>query len=232
MAQSVPPAQSPEQDLFNLTNATRIQQGLAPLQWNDSLAQAAKIHAALILQNGQLSHQYSGEADLATRAGQAGAHFQTVAENIAQGSSADLIQKEWMNSAPHRTNILDAKLDAVGFSVVKHGDTMYAVADFARIVPNMSNDQVETAIAKLLTARGIQADGANPDARKTCEMDHGSAGDTKPGFIMRWQTGDLNQLPSELEERIQTKKYQRAVVGACSSATGGFSGYTVAVLLY
>ncbi len=199
-----------EQDLFNLTNAARTQQGLAPLQWNDQLAQAAKSHAALIIQNSQLSHQYSGEADLTARAGQAGAHFQTVAENMAQGSSADSIQKQWMNSPPHRANILDAKLDAVGFSVVKRGDTLYAVADFARIVPNLSNDQVEAAIAKLLASRGIQADGSNPDARKTCEMDHGSAGDTKPGFIMRWQSGDLNQLPSELEERLQTKKYQRA----------------------
>jgi hypothetical protein len=233
VAQSAAPAQSPtEQDLFNLTNAARTQQGLQPLQWNDSLAQAAKAHAALILQNGQLSHQYSGEVDLTARAGQAGAHFQSVAENMAQGSSANSIQREWMNSPQHRANILDPKLDAVGFSVVQHGDTLYAVADFARIVPNLSNDQVEAAIAKLLTAQGIQASGSNPDARKTCEMDHGSAGDTKPGFIMRWQTGDLRQLPSELDERLQTKKYQRAVVGACSSPNGGFTGYTVAVLLY
>jgi hypothetical protein len=151
---------------------------------------------------------------------------------MAQGSSAESIQKEWMNSPPHRANILDAKLDAVGFSVVKHGDTLYAVADFALIVPNRSNDQVEAAVTKLLVARGIQADGSNLDARKTCAMDHGSAGDTKPGFIMRWQTGDLTQLPSELEERLETKKYQRAVVGACSSPNGGFTGYTVAVLLY
>jgi hypothetical protein len=232
MAQSAAPAQSPERELFNLTNAARTQQGLSPLQWNDQLVQAAKAHAALILQNSQLSHQYSGEADLTVRAGQAGAHFQTVAENMAQGSSAESIQKEWMNSPPHRANILDAKLDAVGFSVVKHGDTLYAVADFARIVPDLSNDQVEAAIAKLLVARGIQTDGSNPDARKTCEMDHGSAGDTKPGFIMRWQTGDLTQLPSRLDERLQTKKYQRAVVGACSNPNGGFTGYTVAVLLY
>jgi hypothetical protein len=232
MAQSSAPSQSPEQEFFNLTNATRTQQGLAPLQWNDQLAQAAKSHAKLILQNSQLSHQYPGEADLAVRAGQAGAHFQTIAENMAQGSSADSIQKEWMKSPPHRANILDAKLDAVGFSVVQRGDTLYAVADFARIVPNLTSDQVEAAIAKLLVARGIQADVSNPDARRTCEMDHGSAGDTKPGFIMRWQTGDLTQLPSELEERLQTKKFQRAVVGACFNPNGGFTGYSVAVLLY
>jgi uncharacterized protein YkwD len=233
VAQSAAPTRSSaEQDLFTLTNAARSQQGLAPLQWDDSLAAAAKAHAALILQNAQLSHQYPGEAGLATRAGQAGAHFQTIAENIALGPSADSIRKQWMNSPPHRANILDTNLTAVGFSVVQRGDTLYAVADFARVVPSLSDDQVEAAIAKLLTARGIQAGGSNPDARKTCEMDHGSAGATKPGFIMRWQGGDLSQLPPELEERLQTKTYQRAVVGACSSPNGGFTGYTIAVLLY
>jgi len=233
-AQSAPARSPAEEKLFDLTNAARSEQGLSPLQWDDSLAQAAKAHAALILQNSQLSHQYSGEADVTARAGQAGAHFQTIAENMAQGSSADSIQKEWMNSPPHRANILDANLNAVAFSVVKRGDTLYAVADFAHILPSLSNDQVEAAIAKLLTARGIQIGESGADARKTCEMDHGSAGGTKPGFVMRWQSTDLSRLPDTLEERLQTKTYHNAVVGACSSAIGGsgFTTYSVAVLLY
>jgi hypothetical protein len=223
-----------EQDLFRMTNAARSEQGLPPLQWDDSLAHAAKAHAALILQNGQLSHEYPGEASLTARAGQAGAHFQTIAENIAEGPSVNSIQKQWMNSPPHRANILDANLNAIGFSVVQRGDTLFAVADFARIVPNLSNDQVEAAIAKLLTARGIQTGGSSPDARKTCEMDHGSAGGTNPRFVMRWQSADLSRLPDALEERLQSKTYHSAVVGACSSANrgGGFTGYSIAVLLY
>jgi hypothetical protein len=188
----------------------------------------------LILQNGQLSHQYPGEASLTARAGQAGAHFQTIAENIAQGPSADSIQKQWMNSPPHRANILDANLNAVGFSVVQHADTLYAVADFAHIVPSLSNDQVEAAIVKLLAARGIQASGSSPDARKTCEMDHGSAGGTKPGFIMRWQSTDLTRLPDALEERLGTRTYHSAEVGACASGNSGagFATYNIAVLLF
>jgi len=235
MAQSAVPARLPaERNLWNLTNAARSQQGLAPLQWNDSLAQAAKAHAELVLKNGQLSHEYPGEASLVARAGQAGVHFQAIAENIAQGPSANSIQKQWMNSPPHRANILDANLNAVGFSIAQQGNTLYAVADFAHIVPNLSNDEVEAAIAKLLTARGIQTGSSSPDARKTCEMDHGSAGGTKPGFIMRWQSTDLSRLPGALEERIQRKTYHSAAVGACSSANGGggFASYSVAVLLY
>ncbi len=99
---------------------------------------------------------------------------------------------------------------------------------------NLPNEQVEAAIEKLLTARGIQMGGSRVDARQTCEMEHGSAGGTKPGFIMRWQTADLTQLPSALEERLETKTYHTAAVGGCSSANAesGFTTYRVAVLLY
>ncbi len=85
-----------------MSNTARTQQGLAPLQWDDNLAHAAQAHAELAAQNGQLSHQYSGEAALPPRVAQAGVHFQTVAENIAQGRSIEAIQDQWMNSPPHR----------------------------------------------------------------------------------------------------------------------------------
>ena len=132
------------------------EQGLAPLQWDDSLAQAARAHAELLLQNGQLSHQLPGEASLAARAAQAGAHFQAIAENIAEAPSVESIQNSWMNSPPHRANILDPNLNAVGFGVLGHGSYFYAVADFSHAVPIRSFEEVESAIGKLLLARGIQ----------------------------------------------------------------------------
>ena len=77
-----------------MTNAARSEQGLAPLQWDDSLAQAARAHADLMLQTGQFSHQVSGEADLSVRAAQAGAHFQAIAENIAEGTQCGFDPKQ------------------------------------------------------------------------------------------------------------------------------------------
>jgi uncharacterized protein YkwD len=231
---SAPAPSSPEEALFRMTNAARSEQGLSPLQWDDSLARAANAHAALVLQNRQLSHHYPGEADLTARAAGSGSHFQTISENIAEGGSADSIQKQWMNSPPHRANILDPNLNSVGFAVVQQGGVSYAVADFAKTVPSLSPDQIESAIAKLLVARGIPASGGNADARQTCGMDHGAAGSSKPLFIMRWQSSDLTRLPSELEERLQSGRYHTATVGACtnSNAGGGFTNYNVAVLLY
>jgi len=231
---TAPAVASMENSLLQRTNAVREQQGLSPLQWDDSLAQAARAHADLVIQNGQLSHQFPGEAGLALRTAQAGAHFQSVAENIAVGPSVEAIQNQWMKSPPHRANILDPGLNAVGFAVVQRGDFLYAVADFAHAVPSLSPDQVETAITKLLASRGLQTNAPRQDARQTCEMGHGVAGGSAPRFVERWQSSDLSRLPASLEEELRNGQYKTAAVGACSSANAesGFTTYRVAVLLY
>jgi uncharacterized protein YkwD len=235
LSQSTNAGVSPgEGGLFRMTNAVRSEQRLALLQWDDSLARAAQAHAELLAQNGRLAHEFPGEATLALRVAQAGVHFQTVAENIAEGPDIDAIQKGWMNSPPHRANILDARLNAVGFAVIQRGDLLYAVADFAHTVPSLSVDQVEAAIQKLLSAQGVPASGSRLDARETCEMSHGTAGGSSPRFVMRWQSSDLSGLPASLEEKLRTQDYHNAAVGACASANAesGFTTYRVAVLLY
>jgi len=229
-----PPISHQEQNLFAATNRARADQGLAPLRWDDALAAAANTHAEWIVQNSQLSHQYSGEPGLAARAAQAGAHFQAVAENIAMGASTAQIQNEWMKSPPHRANILDPNLNAVGFAVLERGGNLYAVADFARSVAALTPEQAEAAVEKLLVAQNVKIASSHLDARQTCEMAHGTAGGSSPLFVMRWQNSDLSQLPPVLEKEIGTGHYQTAAVGACSSAhaESAFTTYRIAVLLY
>ncbi|AXC11480.1 Transporter [Acidisarcina polymorpha] len=224
-----------ERSLFLLTNDARASQGLAPLRWDESLSEAARGHAALMVQTNQLSHRYAGEADLASRAALAGAHFGAVAENIAEGPSIDGIQKGWLASAHHRANILDPNLNAVGFAVIRRNGFFYAVADFARNVPVFTPETVEHAVEKLLQTQGVQTTSDyRLDARQTCEMSHGSAGGSSPGFVMRWQSADLSRLPPALEERLGSGEFRSAAVGACASANAesGFTTYRVAVLLY
>jgi hypothetical protein len=227
------PENAQVQSLFAATNRARVEQGLPPLRWDESLAAAARGHAAWIVQNGQLSHQYPGESDLASRAAQAGAHFQSVAENIAMGGSVGQIQSEWMKSPPHRANILDPNLNAVGFGVMERGGYLYAVADFDRSVAALTPEQAEAAIKKLLAARNLQV-SSSLDARQTCEMSHGTAGGSHPGFVMRWQNSDLSQLPPQLQAEIASGIYRAAAVGACASANAesGFTTYRIAVLFY
>src|SRR5271168_2536189 len=214
-----PAAISPmEENLLQMTNAVRTQQGLTPLQWDDALAQAAQAHAELLVQNDRLSHQFPGEANLALRAAQAGAHFQAVAENIAVGTGVESIQKGWMESSPHRANILDPNLNAVGFAVMRRGDFLFAVADFAHNIPSLSIDQVEAVVATSLQSRGVRDSGPRLDARQSCEMEHGVARGSRPRFVIRWQGADLSRLPDSLDKELRSGDYHIAAVGACPSA--------------
>jgi hypothetical protein len=227
-------AQQPdEQQLVDLTNADRAQQGLPPLKWDPALAQAAAEHAQLMSQQSTaLSHQYPGEPDLEARAGAAGAHFRAIAENVALAPSPRALDQEWMHSPLHRANILDPRMDTIGVGLVKRGGNYYGVLDFASTVANLGPQQVEQKIGQLLQQRGLQPAGLTQQARQTCEMESGSAGGTKPWFTMRWEGTDLSRLPDQLEQRISTGKYHKAAVGACGHAGQGFTTYKIAVMLY
>ena len=226
--------QSPEQQVMDLANADRAQQGLPPLKWDPVLAQAAAQHAQLMAQQSALSHQFPGEPDLAARAGAAGAHFRSIAENVAEAPNPQALEQEWMHSPPHRANILNPAMTTIGVGLVQRGGNYFAVQDFAATVAVLGPDQIEQKIAQLLQQRGLQPAGMTQDARQTCEMDHGAAGGSVPRFIMRWEGTDLGRLPQVLEEKIATGKYHKAAVGACDSGTPGqgFTTYKLAVMLY
>src|ERR1700678_695952 len=135
--------QPAEQQLMDLANADRAQQGLPPLKWDPALAQAANQHAQLMAQQPALSHQYPGEPDLDARCGAAGAHFRAIAENVALAPTPQALEKEWMNSAPHRANLLNPAMNVMGVGLVKRGGNYYAVEDFADGVAQLGPEQIE-----------------------------------------------------------------------------------------
>jgi hypothetical protein len=232
-AQQVPSVQ--QQKLLDLTNQARSEQGLQPLQWDPSLAAAAQAHAQKMFDQHSLSHQLPGEPDLQARAGQAGAHFREIAENVAMGNGAEGVQKEWMKSPPHRANILDPKLDHAGIGIVEHAGYWYAVVVFDSQVANVGPDQIEQKIAALLRQHSIDPSRPPDAARKDCAVDEGDVSGTRALFVMRWEGSSLDRLPGQLEQRLSTGKYKTASVGACSGqqvANQGFTTYRVAVLLY
>ncbi len=102
-----------EQILFDDANRERTQRGLSPLKWDAQLAAAAQQHASLMAQQNTLSHQLPGEPEPTARARAAGARFSALAENVADGPSVGEIHEGWMNSPPHRKNLLDPELNSV-----------------------------------------------------------------------------------------------------------------------
>ena len=233
--ESVPQPAKAEQ-LFAMANATRAQEGRGRLVWDQALADAAMKHCVRMVFEGPLSHRYGGEPDLSSRAGDAGAHFSLIEENIAIGPYPGSIHQGWLDSPGHRENLLNPEIDRVGIAVIAARGVLYAVADYSRAVAVLSQSQVEAQVGSLLRARGISLLRENGDARAACRLEKGlpSDGANTPSFVMRWQDANLDQLPPRLVESLASGRYHRAAVGSCPprGAEGSFTVYRIAVLLY
>lgn len=238
-AQSEPLAdlQPEAEHLFAAANQSRAEQGAGPLKWDSALAEAALAHCRRMASEGQLAHRYGGEADLSDRAGQAGAHFSLIEENIALGSYVDQIHSGWMHSPGHRANLLNPNIDRVGIAVVRANGVFYAVADYSRAVAELTPTQVESAIAGLIRPSGVAIRNDGGLARTACALDHGmprASSGPQPNFVMRWQGPDLSHLPPDLVNKLASGDYRQASVGSCTpqGVEGDFTVYRVAVLLY
>jgi len=208
------------EQLFAMANQVRNARGLSALQWDPALASAALYHCARMAAEGPISHQYAGEPDLGERAGQAGAHFSLLEENVADGEQTGQIHQAWMNSQGHRDNLLNPAVNRLGVAVVARGNRLYAVEDFSRSVQVLNREQVEATVSNLVQETGVSAHGNSIGARLACAQDHGlpvSLDNRRPEFIMRWQDAELSHLPGALLDRIATGKYHEAAVGSCPS---------------
>ena len=226
------PSGSPESVLLAAANRDRAANGLPPLQWDNALAAAARKHVLRMVQANTLSHQFPGEPALQDRAMQLGARFSMIAENVAEGPTVMGLHTQWMNSPPHRANLLDPQLNAVGMAVMQSGNILFAVQDFSAAVPQLSLEEQETQVATQIVANGLREVSISPDARKTCELGRGWSVQ-KPASVARFEAADLTRLPGEIEHTIQSGKYHSAAVGACNAdVTSGFARFRVAILLY
>jgi uncharacterized protein YkwD len=226
--------ESQARQVFTLTNQDRQQHGLPALRWDSALAAAAQAHAELMVRRGTLSHQLPGEPDLTTRAAAAGAHFQAIAENIAIGESPKGIERGWMNSTPHRTNILDPRMNAIGVAVVPRGASFYAVEDFSQASAALTRDQVERRVRELLLAENVDPSSPAGPAEQACSMAHGIPQGLSVRSIVRFETPDLTELPAQVAQQIRGGDFRKAAVGACApvSSQPGFTTYRVAILFY
>jgi hypothetical protein len=233
LAQTAPAAGGSAQQIFALTNQDRAQQGLPALQWNPALARSAQAHAEIMAQEPALSHQYPGEPGLLQRAREAGVHFQTIAENIASGWSTEQINASWMHSPPHRRNILDPRLSALGVAVVRRSGQLYAVEDFAQTVQALTLPQVEARVRALLEENHVNASAPATAAQQACRMWGGIPPGSHARSIIRFETSDLSELPGVIIQQIRGKSFTRAAVGACPPPGGEeFTTYRIAILFY
>ena len=109
---------------LNLVNQQRANNGLAALQWDDSLAACAMIRATEL--PAAFSHTRPDGTDWFTVCPNI-----MYGENLAQGyTSADAAVNAWMNSTMHRENILKAGFVSCGIGIYEKGGKWYWVQEF------------------------------------------------------------------------------------------------------
>jgi uncharacterized protein YkwD len=224
---------SAEQDLMDAVNRERKERDLPILKWDEGLARAAHKHAGLMAEQGLMEHKFPDEPDLAVRAHDAGARFSHITENIGMADLASALHEKWMNSPGHRANILDPHIDSAGIAVVEGEGKVFAVQDFALGVEALSFEEQEKRVASLLNARGMRLVSIGDPERKNCASDKEPVGSRKAGFVSRYETSNISQLPPALEKELSLPRYKSAAVEACPQmGNTGFTSYRFIVVLY
>jgi len=104
-----------------VVNAVRAQRGLRALGANAKLTRAAKLHSDDMVARGYFAHESPGGVDLSARLRRVKYRPAAGGENIAAGtdilSTPLVVVQGWLDSPPHRENMLGARFEEVGVGV-------------------------------------------------------------------------------------------------------------------
>jgi len=222
-----------ERTLFNLANQARAQAGIAPLQRDDGLTQAARTHAAAMAAQQQLSHQFAGEPGLQQRlAANCSLHLDRAGENVAVASSVEQSHQGLMHSPSHRENLLNPGYNVAGFGVVRAGSSLYVAQDFAHSLPAYSPRQagglVTGSIARLRSEASLpQLQWVDSDAAEnaTCSMartDSLKTVSARGSYVVRYTTEQPETLPDAAAKAIENRAVRTFSVGTCYARTSSY----------
>jgi hypothetical protein len=131
MPAHLPDTPAVEAAIIEMTNAYRGRQKLGAVRSNPELTQAARSYAAFLATSGKFSHTADGRA-FGDRIVATGYSWCQASENLAMHASSmgfqsrALAQKSvegWINSPPHRTNLVAPDVTEIGVGVARAPDT-------------------------------------------------------------------------------------------------------------
>ena len=222
-----------ERLLLVLANQARAEAGVAPLQMDSGLTQAARAHAAAMAAQHQLSHQFGGEPSLQQRlAANCSLHLDTAGENVSVAGGVEQSHQGLMHSPPHRENLLNPGYNLAGFGVVRVGSSLYVAQDFAHALPAYSPRQagglVSGSIARLRRDENlppllwVDSDAAENAA---CSMAHADSLKTVSAhgsYVVRYTTEQPETLPDAATQTIESRAVHTFSVGTCYARTSSY----------
>ncbi len=110
-----------EQQMVNLVNQERVNQGLKPLEVDMRLVKAARLKSQDMIDKNYTSHispTYGSPFDMLKSMG---ITYKTAGENIAGAGTVERAHTNLMNSSGHRANILYTGYTKIGIGIVQGG---------------------------------------------------------------------------------------------------------------
>lgn len=237
-----------EHQLVQLINQARAMEGLKALAVDRRLTEAARKHTLLMIEHKNLLHQYDGEDSLPLRYVNENVRSDRQGENIALEVDVVSAHQSLMHSPGHRANILNPDYNGVGVGIVNTGHEVYVTEDFARLVPDYSEHEADTAmqhtIEKFTSSRGLPRPvrKAQPLLHQmACKLALNDSLDTNKPLgvtgargVVEWTASDLEKLPSDAAELLAQPAHSTYSLGVCFapsvSHTAGI--YWVVMLVY
>ena len=233
-----------ERELFDLANQARAQAGVAPMQMDDGLTQAARRHAAEMAQQQQLSHQFPGEPSLAQRlAANCNLLLDQAGENVSVAGSVEQSHQGLMHSPPHRENLLNPAYNVAGFGVVRAGQSLYVAQDFGHSLPAYSPRQAGSLVsgsiarmrreANLPQLQWMDSDAAQSAACSMARTDSLKTASARGSYMVRYTTTQPETLPAAAAKAIQDRGVHTFSVGTCYARTNSYpnGAYWVTLVL-
>jgi uncharacterized protein YkwD len=108
-----------EHAMFERVNQDRKKEGLPPLQYDERLADVARVHSHDMKTTGFFSHDSPNTGSLEDRLDAAGYLAEVARENLASAPTVDQAEENLLASAGHRANIMSAETTHIGIGIVR-----------------------------------------------------------------------------------------------------------------
>jgi uncharacterized protein YkwD len=238
-----------ENELLELANKSREQAGAPPLHMDETLRQAARQHAQLMITRDHLDHQYAGEPELLHRIATAGPlKMDYAGENLASANGAAAAHEALMRSPPHRHNLLDSGFDVAGIAALWRNGQLYVVQDFGHEIHSYSAREgdkiVSQAVAEIRQHAGLSKlkQLAPPKLDEaTCSLSQGSRPDAhliSAAYsnlqVIAYTQSRPEVLPPVAVHLLSDPGVQQFAVGACYARNAAYPNgtYWIAILLH
>jgi uncharacterized protein YkwD len=111
--------------VFRFLNRARSNSGIAALRLDLALSDFALTHSTRMMRSGGLFHTSNLYVHIRARA-----KVTCWGENVGMGPTLPVLDRAFMQSAPHRANILARRFHYVGIGVVRSGGYYWMTMDF------------------------------------------------------------------------------------------------------